>query len=176
MTDIKSTLSPMVKLIKHDEASRVFERDLFYTNEEMRFVTDFNGEQITIIVPAGFLTDGATAPKVLQKLLPVWDTYYQAAVFHDYLCEYLIVYLGDTFIPLRITRSEADAIFNKLMKILNTNIIKRRLVISGVVAYAHVKSIIYPSALITKRKFEDEIREGLVFRDLARKNQKKKAS
>lgn len=176
MDKITNYLSPMVKLIKHEEASRVFNRDLFYTDEEMRFVTDHNDEEITIIVPVGFLTDGATIPKVFQKLLPVWDTYYQAAVFHDYLCEYLMVYLGDTLIPLKITRTTADAIFNKLMKILNTNPIKRKIVNGGVVTYSHVKSIIYPSALITKRKFENEIRADLVYRNLARENQKKKAS
>lgn len=36
-------------------------------------------------IPAGFVTDGISAPKVLQYWFPPIDTYFLAAVLHDYL-------------------------------------------------------------------------------------------
>ena len=39
----------------------------------------------TIQVPAGFETDFASVPQVLQNVLRPWDTYGEAAVIHDWL-------------------------------------------------------------------------------------------
>ncbi len=166
-------LTPMVKLVKHEEASEAFGCDLFYTDADMHFLTRHGDIDAFIFVPRGYLTDGATVPKVLQTFFPVWDTYYQAAVFHDYLCEYLTIYKREDMSPIKLTRTEVDMYFNELMKYLNTNPVKRKLVYSGVVAYSHFKSIVYPSANMTKRQFENEIREQLKMRDLAIQNQKK---
>lgn len=38
-----------------------------------------------IIVPPGFITDGASIPQYLWSMLPPWGTYSRAAVIHDYL-------------------------------------------------------------------------------------------
>lgn len=169
----KNTISKMVLLTRHDEASKAFGTELFYTDEPMHYFTRHAGFNVVIQVPRGFLTDGATIPKAFQKFLPVWDTYYQAAVFHDYLCEYLTAYRLPDMAPMKLSRSEADKYFGEIMKVLNTNPIKRKIVHGAVVAYAHAKSIIYPSATMTKREFENRIREDLDMRDLARENQKK---
>lgn len=173
MTNFKPFLSQMVNLVKHEEASKVFGRELFYTDEKIYFITELNGSRISVIVPEGFLTDGVTVPKILQGLFPVWDSYYQAAVIHDYLCEYLTVHAGYNLTDLKITRTEADEIFNDLMKFLKINPVKRKLVNAGVILYSHFKSIVYPSADVTKRKFEDEVRKQLVMRDKAKEDQKK---
>lgn len=170
----KTFLSPMTKLVKHEKASKAFGRDLFYTDNPMFYRKIIDDKEIVVHVPRGFLTDGASVPKVLQKLFPVWDSYYQAAVFHDYLCEYLTVYTG--FIkmtPTAITRTEVDKLFNELMKELGINAVKRKLVNAGVVLNSHVNSIIYPSATKVKKDMEDEIRADLDMRDIARANQKK---
>lgn len=168
------SISPMVKLIKHEAASEAFGNDLYYTDDHMYFYTTHAGFEVVIYVPAGYLTDGATVPKFLQNYFPVWDTYYQAAVFHDYLCEYLTIYHKDDWSPIQLSRVEADHYFNEIMKLLHVNPVKRKLVNAGVVTYSHFKSIVYPSANTNKRAYEDKIREDLKMRDLARENQKKK--
>lgn len=164
----KDKISKMCLLVKHEEASKAFDLDLFYTDEPL----DFYMDNIRVYVPRGYLTDGATIPKALRCLFPVWDTYYQAAVFHDYLCEYLTVYVNG--FATKITRSECDRIFERIMIHLGISLVKRKVVAAGVITYSHFKSIIYPSATLTKRDYEDRIRERLDMRDKARLDQKKK--
>lgn len=43
------------------------------------------GSGRVIEVPAGFITDGASIPRILWALLPTWGRYSRAAVIHDYL-------------------------------------------------------------------------------------------
>lgn len=166
-------LTPMVKLIKHEEASKKFKIDLFYTEENMHYFTMHGDKEVMLFVPRGYLTDGATVPKSLQKYFPVWDTYYQAAVFHDYLCEYLTIYTRKEMIPIKLSRTEVDFYFDELMKRLNTNPFKRKLIHAGVVAYSHFKSIVYPSVNADKRYYEDQIRKEMDKLDLIREEQKK---
>lgn len=168
----KTRLTKMSILVKHEEASKAFGFDLFYTEEPMWFEIADPKDQIYLYVPRGFLTDGASVPKALRTFFPVWDDYYQAAVFHDYLCEYLVKYVNGE--AVKITRSEADKLFHDIMKFQGINKLKRDVVFSGVSVYGHFKSIIYPSATVTKRKYEDDIRVMLDMRDKAREDQKKK--
>lgn len=170
----KDELSPMVKLIKHEEFSKLTDLDMFYTEEQMNFYMADRKDHIRVYVPRGYLTDGATVPEALQRFFPVWDVYYQAAVFHDYLCEYLTIYVNG--VATKITRTEADAIFNRIMKHINTPVLKRKLVYAGVVSYSHFKAIVYPSAQKIKHEYEDKIREDLDMRDKAREDQKKKTA
>lgn len=167
-----SKLPPMVKLIKHEKASEAFGMDLFYTEKDMTYETKYGDMDVVIYIPRGFLTDGASIPKSLQSFFPVWDTYYQAAVFHDYLCEYMTVYVKDTLTPIKLSREEVDLYFNEIMKKLNTNPVKRKLVFGAVKTYSHVKSIVYPSATQAKRDFENSIREEMDFIDLKAKKEK----
>lgn len=43
------------------------------------------GSRGTITVPTGFLTDGASIPRVFWNLLDPWGPYFHAALVHDYL-------------------------------------------------------------------------------------------
>lgn len=170
----ENKITPMVKLIKHEEASKAFGYPLFYAESDMWFDVVDPVDNVRIYVPRGYLTDGATVPKLLQGMFPVWDDYYQAALFHDYLCEYLVIYVNG--VETKISRSEADKYFNIIMKHLNIGAVKRNLVYNGVRFYSHLASIIYPSATVTKRKFEDEIRVRLSYADKAKADQKKKTA
>lgn len=170
----EDNIDPMVLLVKHEKASEAFGTDLFYTDEHMNFRVADDNHHIYLHVPRGYLTDGATVPESLQAWFPVWDSYYQAAVFHDYLCEYLTIYIDG--VPTRITRTEADEYFNRIMKVLHVAPLKRVMVSTGVKVYSHVKSIVNPSATRHKRAYEDEIRKQMVIRDKAREDQKKKTA
>jgi len=59
-----------------------------------------------IEVPAGFLTDYASVPRILWNLIPPTGKYTYAAVVHDYL------YAGHNGQHIyKVTRKQADAVF-----------------------------------------------------------------
>lgn len=75
------------------------------------------GEEVTsevIVVPAGFITDFASIPRVFWRILPPTDTYGKAAVIHDRLYD-----LGIK------TREECDKIFLDAMEVLGVPAWKR---------------------------------------------------
>jgi len=60
-----------------------------------------------ITVPAGFVTDFASVPRVFWGLMPPWDQYGKAAVLHDYL-----------YSTGSVSRLVADAVFLEAMAVL----------------------------------------------------------
>ena len=69
-------------------------------------VGSFPSEE-AIKVPAGFVTDLASVPRVLWSILPPHGRYAKAAIVHDYLYDYGIG-----------TRKRADDIFLEGMEVL----------------------------------------------------------
>lgn len=53
--------------------------------------------QRSIVIPAGFVTDGASVPRLFWNIIPPWGQYGRAAVVHDYLYRWQ-----------RTTREDAD--------------------------------------------------------------------
>ena len=49
----------------------------------LHYRSDVQGR--TVVVPKGFVTDGASVPRLFWNLIPPWGRYGQAAVVHDYL-------------------------------------------------------------------------------------------
>jgi hypothetical protein len=63
----------------------------------------------TFVVPAGFVTDGASVPRLMWALYPPFgDDYEPAAVLHDYLYAHAEAFEG-------LTRRDADDIFLEAM-------------------------------------------------------------
>lgn len=56
--------------------------------EEFRYHIGEYPSRDIITVPAGFITDFASIPRVFWRILPPWGRYGKAAVVHDYLCVY----------------------------------------------------------------------------------------
>jgi len=78
-------------------------------------------EHIRYIVPAGFVTDFASVPRILWPILPPYGRYGKAAVLHDYLYRSGIV-----------ERYEADLIFKEAMEVLGVAKWKMTLLYWGV--------------------------------------------
>lgn len=59
-----------------------------------------------ITVPAGFVTDGASIPRVFWSILDPFGSYFKAAVIHDFL-----------YSPwnIRFDRAESDQLFKEAM-------------------------------------------------------------
>lgn len=74
-----------------------------------------------IEVPAGFVTDLASVPRILWMLLPPDGKYAKAAIIHDYLYDN----------ALR-TKAEADCIFLDGMRVLGVPKWKRNVMFGAV--------------------------------------------
>ena len=99
-------------------ASDALGRDLWIVKKAFSYSLDGVGVA-RIVVPQGYLTDGASVPRVFWSFFPPWGRYGQAAVLHDWLCEYLGYWDGDNW--TRISRKEADNILNDAMKELGVS-------------------------------------------------------
>lgn len=77
---------------------------------------------VLIAVPAGFVTDFASVPRVLWNLLPPTGGYGEAAVLHDYLYR----------TRGKATRIQADAVLLEAMKLAGVDWLTRWVVYLGV--------------------------------------------
>lgn len=84
-------------------------------------------------VPRGYLTDGASVPRIFWSVIPPWGKYGQACVLHDYLCEYN--YYHDGLHTFNISRKQVNSIFNEAMKEAKVPTFKRHLINNAVELY-----------------------------------------
>lgn len=66
-----------------------------------------------VLIPAGFLTDGASVPRGLWNIIPPFGRYNKAALLHDFL------YKTGRMNRARVTRKQADEIFLAAMVALD---------------------------------------------------------
>lgn len=111
----------------------------------------------SVSIPAGYLTDGASVPKVFWNIIPPWGKYGQAAVVHDLLCEYLTVL--ENGLPKAISRAYCDSILNQAMEDLDVPARKRLSIYWPVCAYRIVANVTEPSNTALKRRLEADWRE-----------------
>lgn len=109
-------------------------------------------EEEHVTVPAGYLTDGASVPKVFWNIIPPWGIYGQAAVVHDIICEYLTVVKNGA--PERVSRARCDEILNEAMYALGVPDFKRMTIYAAVCAYRMLTGTDEPSNTPLKRKLE----------------------
>lgn len=88
------------------EAFTFTDLPLAYLVESNKF--QFTDEYVTpeATIPKGFVTDGASVPRILQNLFPSYYKYFPAAAVHDYL-------YGSGKYP----RKECDRIFRDNMRL-----------------------------------------------------------
>ncbi|MCS3766152.1 hypothetical protein HNP12_000191 [Aeromonas hydrophila] len=82
--------------------------------------------KVSFIIPAGFITDLASVPKIVWNLYPPFGLYTGAAVAHDYL------YRNP---KMRMTREEADSVFLEVMHQANVRKAKAQLMFVAVRAF-----------------------------------------
>lgn len=105
-------------------ASRVWRLE-----QELHYEMGSLGSGELVVVPPGFMTDGASVPRFLWMIFPCWGTYSRAAVIHDYS-----VHLINTGHPHRLvaTRYDADRLFLEAMEVCGTNWFTRHCLYLGV--------------------------------------------
>lgn len=126
MSDNVFTGSPKVEYDAN--ASKILGKDYWRVTESFNYLFWSKGKKYRVHVPRGYLTDGASVPRVFWSLIPPWGPYGPAAIVHDFLCDSLLV-LKDDWTELepgeagsmRITRKIADNIFLQAMKDLKVS-------------------------------------------------------
>lgn len=105
-----------------------------------------------VFVPAGYLTDGASVPRIFHSVVGPWGKHGQAAVVHDILCEYLSI--TQEGLPVIITRKQANLIFLEAMEVLGVPAWRRETMYAAVEGYRIVGGGEQPSNTEVKRKLE----------------------
>ena len=80
--------------------------DLRFLSKETLFqlLTDYYTPEV--VVPAGFKTDGASVPRILQNIFPAVYKYFPACIVHDYMYS----------TKAKCTKQQADNTFNENLK------------------------------------------------------------
>ena len=139
--------------IQYDaEASNALGKDYWRVTKEFRYYIRCKDGGEWVYVPAGYLTDGASVPRLLWPLIPPWGAYGQAAVVHDIVCEYLSITADGT--PRSITREACDEILFDAMEVLEVPVFKRRVIAGGVSFYRRISGVARPTSTLKKRALE----------------------
>lgn len=136
------------------KASKRLGKDYWRVLKGFRYYLGTKGSNRWVYVPAGYLTDGASVPQIFWSLIPRWGLYGQAAVVHDYLCEYLSI--TENGVPKSITRAEADAVLSEAMHVLEVPEFKAHAISAAVDFYRVIARVTKPSNDQAKRQLEAE--------------------
>lgn len=135
-----------------DEASRVLRKDHWRVLDTFKFYYG-SGETLQwVVVPAGFLTDGASIPRLFWGVIAPWGSHGQAAALHDYLIEYGVVYQNN--VRVHISRRQADVIFNEALRAAQVPTWRRRLMYLAVRLWTMLGKRQSTAYRVTKRRLE----------------------
>lgn len=136
------------------KASKRLGKDYWRVQQPFRYYLGTKGSNQWVAIPAGYLTDGASVPQIFWSVIPRWGLYGQAAVVHDYLCEYLSI--TEDGVPKSITRSRADDILLEAMQVLEVPEFTAATIEAAVDFYRVVSRTDKPSNEPIKRQLEAE--------------------
>lgn len=141
-----------LELIYSEKATKDLGVDYWVVNQQFTCILDAEKDQF-VTIPKGFLTDGASVPRMFWTFFPSWGKYGQAACVHDFLCEYLII--SDNGKIRNITRKECDQFFLKLMTEMQISKSKRLPMYWGVSMFRMFAKVKNPSITAKKVNLED---------------------
>lgn len=122
--------------IRYDmEASKILKDDYWRLLKPFTYYIGSLPSDKYVVVPEGYLSDGASTPFFVRSLLPKMGRYSQAAFLHDWLCEHYY-YLEKNHSPeftqcVWINRKEIDRIFYEALKVLEVPSWRRFVIKAG---------------------------------------------
>lgn len=142
-------------IVYSNHASNTLGKDHWVVKKEFRYYIDGDKNKV-VIVPRGFLTDGATVPRLLWGIIPPWGKYGQAVVLHDYLCEFAGFWNYGQWETIR--REDADLTFKSALKELGVNSLTSHLMYGAVSLFTKFAKFRGKSKIHkTKRELELEL-------------------
>jgi len=149
------------------DISTVLGSDHWRVLEGFRYYIGDKECSLYVYIPAGYLTDGASVPRLFHNVVGPWGKHGQAAIVHDYLCEYLtftkeilIDGIVITKVKHSITRAECDKIFLEAMTVLEVPTLRKNIMYRAVSLFRRVAKTENPSLNIIKLNFEVEWRKA----------------
>lgn len=124
------------------EESSILDNDLYRVMKGFRYYVGEKGSNKWVDIPRGYLTDGASVPRILWNIIPPWGRYGAATIVHDILCEYLSLTVDGR--PCKITREQADNILFEAMQVLDVEAKDYQLIHAGVANYRRMYGITKP--------------------------------
>jgi len=144
--------------VRYDhEASQKLGADHWRVMDEFRYYIGEDAAGGWVAVPSGYLTDGASVPRLFWNIIPPWGAYGQAAVVHDIVCEYLSVTRDGA--PVPVTRERCDKILLEAMTVIGVPWITRTAIYGAVCAYRLLSGVHTPSTTPLKRSIEAQWRQ-----------------
>lgn len=110
------------------EASKILDGAYYWIDPGFTFYSSHDESEV-VEIQKGYLSDGASVPKVLKWLIPAWGKHGQCAVVHDRLCETWATN------KRKLNRKEVDEIFFDALKVAKVNVARRKLIEYGVTLY-----------------------------------------
>ena len=148
------TFDTQLGIVYSKHASGALGKDYWIVKKEFKVEIDGDPNKF-VIIPKGFLTDGASVPRLFWSLLPPWGSYGQAVVLHDYLVESLSY--DDNGSKITIERKHADRIFNNAMQELGVNDLTRKAMYNAVRGYSKLVPFLKTTSYRKKWNLEIEI-------------------
>lgn len=141
--------------VRYDkDASKALGVDHWRVMDGFRFYVGDESSGEWVNVPAGYLTDGASVPRLFWNIIPPWGSYGQAAVVHDIVCEYLSITKNG--LPKKVTRAECDGILDQALAALEVPWLTRKSITSAVGFYRMISGVSTPSTTALKRSLESK--------------------
>ena len=137
-------------------ASLMLEKDYWYLKNALKVDITLGDDLYEVNIPRGYLTDGASVPRILWSICPKWDKSHKAVILHDYLCEYRIATING--VPTQISREEADKIFLFALKYEGLTKLKYSLMYGAVRTQGTIKGSRFTEINKVKLQLEDELR------------------
>lgn len=125
-------------LLEHNNKNNV---ECWLLLDGFRFYSDrvITNKRIWVEVPRGFISDGASVPRLLWSWIPPLGRYGQAAVLHDYLRVVKEFRVEGTDNIHYVTTKESDDLFLEAMEVLKVGWFKRNIMYLAVRAMAIIK-------------------------------------
>lgn len=141
-----------VASVSYDEAaSKALHKDYWRVAQGFKYYFGDAADNLWAYVPTGYLSDGASIPRLFWSLLPPWGAYGQAAILHDFLCERLE--LDKDGSPYFIERAQADKALKEAMIALGVPVWKRNVIYIAVRVYAKLARIKGPDFSAAKMAY-----------------------
>jgi hypothetical protein len=121
-------------LVYNHELSEQAGKDLWNTIPGFRYYLGKENSNEYVDVETGFVTDGATIPRILWWLLPPIGEYSQCTTLHDKLCTtyYYIRFVDGVEVKVALTRKQIDEILKESMDVKKVTWWKKKAIMAGV--------------------------------------------
>lgn len=145
-------------LLQYDEiASALLGREYWRVMNGFVYYIGSENSKNFVVIPKGFLTDGASVPSIARSLVPRLGSHGQAAILHDYLCENYFIsrVVNNEVVRVNINRKTADHIFYEAMQVLEVPTLRYKLIKVAVDLYRFMTNPKAPRVNKEKRILED---------------------